>query len=300
MWSAVPVQMPCGKKVMKLPVFFDRRMVVDIELESPSPKKPLEVVEQWRERYAIELHDFPPLTTKDFDLAHKPEHVRGVIALEIANGMFTKHQEVVDSLYWTTGSFFAAAEHALAHGVAVSPTSGFHHAGHDFSWGFCTFNGLLITAVKLLNSGKVKQVGILDFDYHQGDGSQDIIEKLKLAERVLHRTGKIHYTREKQAFFEELPALLDSLQGVDLILYQAGADQHENDPLGGFLNGEELRRRDRAVFEFAKAKGIPLVWNLAGGYQEEKNEAGRSIQKVLDIHNATLEECARVYGAGTH
>lgn len=270
-------------------------MVVDIILESPSPRKPLEVVDQWRECYPIALHDFPPLAVKDFDLAHKPEHVRGVIALEIANGMFTKHQEVVDSLYWTTGSFFAAAEHALEHGVAVSPTSGFHYAGHDFSWGFCTFNGLLIAAVKLLNSGRVQQVGILDFDYHQGDGSQDIIEKLKLAERVQHRTGKIHYTREKQAFFEELPALLESLAGVDIMFYQAGADQHEDDPLGGFLNNAEMRERDRLVFEFAKARGIPIAWNLAGGYQEDVKDGVRSIQKVLDIHNATLEECIRVY-----
>lgn len=271
-------------------------MVVDIVLESPSPRKPLEVVEQWRERYPVALHDFPPLTVKDFDLAHKQEHVRGVIALEIANGMLTKHQEVVDSLYWTTGSFFAAAEHALEHGVAVSPTSGFHHAGHDFSWGFCTFNGLLIAAVKLLNSGQARQIGILDFDYHQGDGSQDIIEKLRLEERVRHRTGKTHYTREKQAFFEELPTLLDSFQDVDIIFYQAGADQHENDPLGGFLNNEEMRRRDRLVFEFAKAGDIPIAWNLAGGYQEEIEGGVRSIKKVLDIHNATLEECLRVYG----
>jgi acetoin utilization deacetylase AcuC-like enzyme len=271
-------------------------MVVDIVFETPSPRKPLEVVHQWRDRYSIEIKDFPPLTMEDFQLAHKKEHVEGIVNLTIANGMDTKHQEVVDSLYWTTASFFTAAEFALTHEVAVSPTSGFHHAGHAYSWGFCTFNGLLIAAIKLLNSQRVGKVGIIDFDFHQGDGSQDIIDKLDLGSRVIHRTGKSHYTREKQAFFNELPALLDSLKGVDILFYQAGADQHEDDPLGGFLNDQELRKRDRMVFEFAKSNKIPIVWNLAGGYQEEVVGDVRSIQKVLNIHNATMEECMNVYG----
>lgn len=279
----------------QIPVFYNPAMVVEIDLESPSPKKPREVVTEWRQRYPVEVIDFAPLSEADFCLAHKAEHVDGIISLKIANGMDTRHQEVVDSLYWTTASFYAAAKHALGHRIAVSPTSGFHHAGHDFSWGFCTFNGLLIAALKLLNSGVVKQVGILDFDYHQGDGSQDIIDKLVLSELVLHRTGKIHYTREKQAFLQELPDLLETLKCVDILFYQAGADQHENDPLGGFLNNAEMRERDLQVFRFAKAHNIPIVWNLAGGYQEERTEQGRCIQKVLDIHNATMETCMEVY-----
>lgn len=279
----------------KIPVFYNPAMVVEIDLESPSPKKPREVVTEWKQNYPIEVIDFVPLTEEDFCLAHTTEHVRGIISLQIANGMDTRHQEVVDSLYWTTASFYHAAEHALQYGVAVSPTSGFHHAGHDFSWGFCTLNGLLIAAVKMLNKSQVRRIGIIDFDYHQGDGSEDIIARLALGDRISHRTGKIHYTREKQAFFQELPALLESLKDVDILFYQAGADQHENDPLGGFLNNAEMRERDVQVFRFSKDHGIPIVWNLAGGYQEERTEQGRCIQKVLDIHNATMEACMGIY-----
>jgi hypothetical protein len=42
-----------------------------------------------------------------------------------------------------------------------------------------------------------------------------------------------------------------------------------------------------------KAFGIPVVWNLAGGYQVEKDG---SIPKVLEIHDNTMRECVRVYG----
>jgi acetoin utilization deacetylase AcuC-like enzyme len=279
----------------KIPVFFNQKMVVDIIFETPSPRKPLEVVNQWKEKYPIELMDFNPITVDDFYLAHKKEHVDGIIDLSIKNGMDTNDQEVVDSLYWTSGSMLAASRHALKYGVAVSPTSGFHHAGYDYSWGFCTFNGLIVTAQKLLKEDGVKKVGILDFDYHRGDGSEDIMEKLALSEPIVHLTGNTNYTRKKAKFFEEIPGLLEQLKGVDIILYQAGADQHEKDPLGGFLDDEQLRMRDSLVFLFAKTNNIPIAWNLAGGYQEENHHGFRSIQKVLNIHNATMEECIKLY-----
>ena len=279
----------------KLAIFFHPKMVVDIIFETPSPRKPAEVVAQWQQRYSLALHDFPPATTEDFYLAHERQHVDGLLNLSIKNGMDTQDQEVVDSLPWTVGSLLAAARHALQHQIAVSPTSGFHHAGYDFSWGFCTLNGLLITARKLLQQGLVRKVGILDFDQHHGDGSENILQKLNIGEEIVHITGRTDYVREVRPFFEALPALFARLADCDIVLYQAGADQHIDDPLGGFLDNAQLRERDRSVFEFMHAAQIPLAWNLAGGYQESQEGDVRSIQKVLDIHNATLEECLRVY-----
>ena len=42
------------------------------------------------------------------------------------------------------------------------------------------------------------------------------------------------------------------------------------------------------VFEFCKKEGIPVAWNLAGGYQSD-------FQKVLDGHSNTMKECIRIY-----
>jgi acetoin utilization deacetylase AcuC-like enzyme len=62
-----------------------------------------------------------------------------------------------------------------------------------------------------------------------------------------------------------LPVVVRGFAGYDLLLYQAGADPHIDDPLGGFLTTDELAERDRIVFSVAKEIGIPVVWNLAGG-----------------------------------
>lgn len=65
---------------------------------------------------------------------------------------------------------------------------------------------------------------------------------------------------------------------------------HVSDPLGGFLTTAELAERDRIVFSVAKAFGIPLVWNLAGGYQEP-------LSAVLEIHRNTMAACVAAYVA---
>jgi len=41
---------------------------------------------------------------------------------------------------------------------------------------------------------------------------------------------------------------------------------------------------------------IPVVWNLAGGYQVNLDG---SIPKVLEIHDNTMRECVRVYLGST-
>ena len=71
-------------------------------------------------------------------------------------------------------------------------------------------------------------------------------------------------------------------------MYQAGADPHVDDPLGGWLTTEQLAERDHIVFESARDLGIPVAWNLAGGYQNP-------LRKVLDIHDNTLRAAAHVF-----
>ncbi len=49
-----------------------------------------------------------------------------------------------------------------------------------------------------------------------------------------------------------------------------------------------MRRRDRIVFHYCADHGLPVAWNLAGGYQAE-------FQRVLDLHHATMEECLAAF-----
>ena len=88
---------------------------------------------------------------------------------------------VARSLPWTSGALLSAARHTLSQGIACAPVSGFRHASYSHGRGFCTFNGLMVTAAKLLSEKLVDRVIILDCDQHYGDGTEEIIQRLSLS-----------------------------------------------------------------------------------------------------------------------
>jgi acetoin utilization deacetylase AcuC-like enzyme len=274
-----------------IPVFFSPAMQAKVESLSPGAHKPAEAVKSWGE-LGIPLTIFPPtpVTRDELARAHNREHVDAILDCRVMNGYYTKAPDVAASLPYTTGAMLSAAREALRNGqVAVAPTSGFHHAGYAKADAFCTFNGLMVTALALKAEGLAERVGILDLDQHYGDGTEDIIQTLEI-DFVRHYTSAEHYNLESQAleFLGRVPELVASMKDCDVVLYQAGADPHVDDPLGGWLNTEQLAERDRLVFKTARRLGIPLAWNLAGGYQ-------KPLRKVLDIHDNTMRACAAAY-----
>jgi len=50
-----------------------------------------------------------------------------------------------------------------------------HHASADSCWGFCYFNNISISLLKLFSEGKIKSAFVLDFDLHTGDGNINIL-----------------------------------------------------------------------------------------------------------------------------
>jgi len=61
-----------------------------------------------------------------------------------------------------------------------------------------------------------------------------------------------------------------------------GDDAWDLDPFNAcYLSFDALGRRDHGVFAAAKAQGVPVAWNLAGGYADP-------MQKTIDIHLQTL------------
>jgi acetoin utilization deacetylase AcuC-like enzyme len=72
-----------------------------------------------------------------------------------------------------------------------------------------------------------------------------------------------------------LPRILDAL-APDLVFYNAGVDPHREDRLGRLaLTDEGLRARDRRVVAEARARGIPLVAVIGGGYGEDPDALAR-------------------------
>lgn len=286
---------------MTIPIFYDPAQNATEALPSPSAAKPRHVVQSWLDLgLPIELRSFKPVTTKDLCRVHAPRYVNAVLTLREANGFGTRSEEVAKSLRWTSGSFVAAAEHALASGrVACSPTSGFHHAEYASGGGYCTFNGLMVAADRLLRAG-ARAIGILDCDAHYGNGTVDILDRVSVFEgRVEHFTrNHPDYGVNATRFLGALEGLLRAWKerGVRVVLYQAGADPHLDDPLGGFLTTEQLRERDRIVFTTCARLGLPVAWNLAGGYQERPAATfAARLRPVLDLHDNTMRECVSAF-----
>jgi acetoin utilization deacetylase AcuC-like enzyme len=280
-----------------IPVFYTPRMIAESGCESPSAAKPVAVVESWSKQFPIEIIEPAPAEFEELAMAHDAEFVKLVLLGARANGFGNKSKEVAASLPYTSGAMLAAARHVtLRGGAAAAPCSGFHHAGYASAEGFCTFNGLMVTALALKKDDQVDRVGILDLDMHYGNGTDNIIRKLSCESWIRHFTGGARYTSAAQVpefFSQKLPEVLAAMATCDLVLYQAGADPHINDPYGGWLTTEELRKRDAMVFDALRERDVPVAWNLAGGYQRD---ADGGISKVLEVHDNTMRECIRAFG----
>lgn len=282
-----------------LKVFYSQDMVSESGRRvSPSDRKPREVADALLRRpWPIELIAPEPTPVADICRIHHEDYVTDVLELRRASGFGSISASVARSLPYTCGAFHDAAVTALREGISASLSSGFHHAGPSMARGFCTFNGLMIAAARLLAAGRVKKVAIVDCDYHYGDGTQAIIDALALSEQVLHISFGLTYDKPSQAeaylsHVHRLKGILET-QRPEVILYQAGADTHIDDPLGGLLTSEQMRERDRVMFAIAHDLSIPLTWNLAGGYQVEPDG---SIPRVVELHLNTFEEALRVWG----
>jgi acetoin utilization deacetylase AcuC-like enzyme len=167
---------------------------------SPSAGKPREVVESWKQLgIALEFPRFDPASREQLCLAHAPAYVDGILSGQISNGFGNRSMAVANALPWTSGAMLAAARAAIANGrVAVAPVSGFHHARHGSASGFCTFNGLIVASRALQDRGRGARVGILDFDQHYGDGTDQILRHLGLQD-IAHYTAGAEYGSPQQA-----------------------------------------------------------------------------------------------------
>jgi acetoin utilization deacetylase AcuC-like enzyme len=75
----------------------------------------------------------------------------------------------------------------------------------------------------------------------------------------------------------------------DLLCYIAGADPYREDQLGGLsLTIEGLKKRDELVFRVAKAREIPVMVTLAGGY-------ARRVEDTVAIHANTVSAAKEVF-----
>ena len=205
----------------------------------------------------------------------------------------------------SNGGMVTAALAALQTGLAGSLSSGLHHARRARGNGYCTFNGLVLAARAALAAG-ARNVLILDLDAHCGGGTSELVANhpniwiVDVAVNAFDRYAPIgHNTLDVVgAARQYLPALRSRLEALpnraprfDLCLYNAGMDPHQYCPIGGLagVDGAVLQDREAIVFEWARQKGLPIAFSLAGGY------LGPSLTQrgLTDLHRLTLAAAAQ-------
>jgi len=268
------------------------------------------LAERGRAPTSLVSADFEPVRRDDAELVHSKELVDRVWRAE-ASGFGVATPAIRDQVLWANGAMVAAVAHALTDpiGLACAPVSGFHHAGWNFSGGYCTLNGLMISIAAAVERGMLDRdayVLIIDGDAHYGNGTDDIINVTTQrchAGRQPPRGLVYNWTRgditsPEDHLFSWSPTTwqtkLDAvlrLRPWDLILYQAGADAHASDPYGGgCLDDGDWKVRDAMVFYYATEHRIPLAFCLAGGYNGDATvnlhvrTIGRALQASAQNH----------------
>jgi acetoin utilization deacetylase AcuC-like enzyme len=252
-----------------------------------------------------EILDPEPATEEDVlrvhDRAYVTKLVQGKLSvLEEAVLELPYSRQLVTASFLCAGGSILAARESLRRGVGINLGGGFHHAFPEHGEGFCVFHDVAIAIRALQHEGLIRRAAVIDLDVHQGNGSARIFQDdpsvftfsmhdednyppikppSDLDVGLDKGTGGAEYLA---ALEKHLPAILDRHR-PDLVAYIAGADPYEQDQLGGLkLTREDLRRRDRVVFDAAAERKIPVASFLAGGY------AAR-VEDTVGIHADMVE-----------
>ena len=235
-----------------------------------------------------------------------PDHIDGQLghyafALDCSIGPHT----------WVAALESAAIAQTAAQRVAGGERAAFalcrppgHHASRDQFGGYCYLNNAAAAAQRLRHRGYAR-VGILDVDYHHGNGTQDIFYDrsdvvfasihcdprqrfpffLGYADEVGSGEGlgaNFNYPLPRGTEFGEWTAAFESAiadlvaAGVDALVVSLGLDTYRGDPISDF----QLDTGDYPVIGARLAAiGLPTVFVLEGGYATA--ELGDNVVGVL-------------------
>ncbi|MFX1322438.1 MAG: histone deacetylase family protein [Promethearchaeota archaeon] len=195
-----------------------------------------------------------PATEKDILRAHTHRHVQSIKR----NGLLYELASLAAG-----GAILAVEEaHKGNPTFAVIRPPG-HHASADSCWGFCYFNNISISLLKLYSEGKIKSAFILDFDLHTGDGNINILTNRDDDFRVKILNP---YSSGRTGYIKEVKAYMQDLRNIDIFVASAGFDQGIDD-WGHLLYPEDYLELGQLMKEYSEklceGKRYAL---LEGGY----------------------------------
>jgi acetoin utilization deacetylase AcuC-like enzyme len=225
----------------------------------------MDVISEHQE-YAIITPE--PATKEDILRAHTKSHFQYI----------KKDSLLFEMASLAAGGAIMAAEKAYENEptFAVIRPPG-HHASAGSCWGFCFFNNMSISLLKLFSENKIQSAFILDFDLHVGDGNINILKNRDDGFRVeILNPG----SSSNKDYIQQVEDYMDKLDKIDILSASAGFDQGADD-WGGLLYPEDYTRLGELMKEYSEdlCEGRRYAL-LEGGYNHDV--LGNNVEAFLE------------------
>lgn len=187
------------------------------------------------------------------------------------------------------GGTVLSAKLAKERGWAINIGGGFHHCCATEGGGFCAHADISLAIQFAYTRLGITRVMIIDLDAHQGNGHErdfmnddrvyivdlynsDIYPWDHEAKRRMNQSVTLKSGTKTDQYLELLSQALKKAEAIfkpELVVYNAGSDILEGDPLGRLLvTPEGVKQRDEIVFQFAKDQHAPILMLTSGGYMK--------------------------------
>jgi len=257
---------------------------------------------------ATDLLEPAPIEMTSIELVHTPEYLEKLQSSGLSSAEQRRLGLPWSEALWrrsrlAAGGTLLAARTALKNGLAGNLAGGTHHAFADHGEGFCVLNDVAIAIAQLRLEASIGRAAVIDLDVHQGNGTAAIFEHdeevftFSMHGERNYPLAKMHSNLDVplrngvgdaeylEALGQHIPAVLDR-SDADVAFYLAGVDVAAGDRYGKLaLTENGIRERDRLVIEAVRARGVPLVMVLAGGYAATR-------ARTAELHAHAFREAA--------
>uniref|UniRef100_A0AAY5JZ74 Histone deacetylase 11 n=1 Tax=Esox lucius TaxID=8010 RepID=A0AAY5JZ74_ESOLU len=189
---------------------------------------------------------------------------------------FLVQRRVLRPLRTQTGGTIMAGKLAVDRGWAINVGGGFHHCSSDRGGGFCAYADItLAIKVRTLTIGNGHERDFLDDKrvFIMDVYNRYIYPRDEYAKRAIKRKVELDWGTQDEEYLQKVELHLEgALNEVrpDILVYNAGTDVLDGDPLGGLaISPQGIIRRDEVVFRAAQRRGIPILMVTSGGYQKK-------------------------------
>jgi acetoin utilization deacetylase AcuC-like enzyme len=257
--------------------------------------------------------DAPEVTADQLLRVHALEHIESVSAAIPDSGYARLDPDTVVSpsslvaAYRAAGAVVAAVDLVLAGEMdsafcAVRPPG--HHAESRRAMGFCLFNNIAVGAAHALEAHGISKVAILDFDVHQGNGTEEIFaddDRVLFCSTFQHpffpftpvppnNANRVNVPLDATATGEEFRAAvtdhwipaIESFE-PEMIFVSAGFDAHVADDMShvSFTDADYRWVAEQIVAVASGFASGRIVSTLEGGY--ETNSLARCVEAHIRV-----------------